>query len=199
MSPKKLLRNWTPCKLCKLHKHTHKQVISKGPVPAKVFIVGEAPGRSETAIGEPFVGPSGKLLDYLLTDAFSRDNTSLTLEDCLITNVVACVPWEDEESRKGFRPPTMGEATACQPRLNALFQLAKPDLVLLVGKSAEKFATKLLPLSSSREVPTPPPYLPIYHPAYLLRKGNTPTSPRKSLEYTQTVIKIRDFLREVYR
>jgi len=61
-------------------------VPSIGPVDAKMMIVGEAPGAEEDAIGEPFVGPSGKLLNRVL------EEISLFREDIFITNVVKYKP-----------------------------------------------------------------------------------------------------------
>src|SRR5678809_438741 len=52
-----------------------------GPLGAKLMILGEAPSYQETAMGKPFVGPSGKELDRLLNDADIRR------QNCWLTNV----------------------------------------------------------------------------------------------------------------
>lgn len=49
--------------------------------PAKIAIVGEAPGESEDAHGTPFVGASGQELTRMLADA------GIVREDCYLTNV----------------------------------------------------------------------------------------------------------------
>lgn len=43
-----------------------KYVPSRGPTPARIMMVGEAPGAYEERLGQPFVGPSGKILEELL-------------------------------------------------------------------------------------------------------------------------------------
>src|ERR1700692_2921586 len=58
-----------------------------GPVDPKLLIVGEAPGKYEDEQGQPFVGPTGQILnDHLFKAGIRRS-------DCYITNVVK------------FRPP----------------------------------------------------------------------------------------------
>jgi DNA polymerase len=47
----------------------HKYVPGSGPVGARFMILGEAPSYEETAAGKPFIGPSGRELDRLLSDA----------------------------------------------------------------------------------------------------------------------------------
>lgn len=191
----KLLNNWSPCTACPLHKHTNRQVLYKGKFPAKILLIGEAPGKQENALGKPFVGRSGQLLDHLLQEAFDLDNTDLTLDDIVTTNIVSCVPWEDPEHHKGFRPPTKAEAAACAPRLEAIYHLTNPKMVFLAGKSAAVFFSQLPFLSrEGDEIPA----LSFYHPSYLLRQGNTPTSKRRSLDYSKTLMQIRDFLRTEY-
>ena len=37
-----------------------------GPANARVMLVGEAPGKEEQTIGEPFVGTPGRVLNELL-------------------------------------------------------------------------------------------------------------------------------------
>lgn len=53
-----------------------------GPKDAKIVILGEAPGKNEASVGQPFVGKSGKLLTHLLAQA------GILREQCYITNVV---------------------------------------------------------------------------------------------------------------
>lgn len=57
-------------------------VPSVGPKDAKIVILGEAPGATEVAKGEPFVGPSGKLLTTLMAQA------GILRGECYLTNVV---------------------------------------------------------------------------------------------------------------
>lgn len=52
-----------------------------GPVPARIMIVGEAPGEQEVQKGEPFVGASGAELNKMLHEA------GIMRSECFITNV----------------------------------------------------------------------------------------------------------------
>ena len=45
------------------------KVRTVGPVDAKIFLLGEAPGKDEDRIGQPFVGYAGKTLNWLLSQA----------------------------------------------------------------------------------------------------------------------------------
>ncbi len=56
-------------------------VPSIGNYGAKLMILGEAPSYQEVAAGKPFVGPSGKELDRLLSDA------GINRGDCWVSNV----------------------------------------------------------------------------------------------------------------
>lgn len=52
-----------------------------GPIPARIMIVGEAPGEEEIRRGEPFVGASGFELNKMLGEA------GISRSECFITNV----------------------------------------------------------------------------------------------------------------
>ena len=54
------------CRLCPLAQSRNNTVPGTGPAPARVMLVGEAPGREEDLSGKPFVGRAGKLLDQAL-------------------------------------------------------------------------------------------------------------------------------------
>lgn len=58
------------------------KVRSIGPIPARIMIVGEAPGVEEVYRNEPFVGPSGYELNKMLGEA------GISRAECFITNVV---------------------------------------------------------------------------------------------------------------
>lgn len=58
------------------------QVRPDGPIPARVMIVGEAPGADEEARGVPFVGASGMELNRMLTAA------GMDRSECFVTNLV---------------------------------------------------------------------------------------------------------------
>lgn len=57
-----------------------------GPIPARIMIVGEAPGHEEERVGAPFVGASGNELTKMLTEA------GINRSQCFITNVIRIRP-----------------------------------------------------------------------------------------------------------
>ena len=57
-----------------------------GPIPAKVMLVGEAPGHEEEARGSPFVGASGQELNRMLHEA------GIMRSECFVTNVCRVRP-----------------------------------------------------------------------------------------------------------
>lgn len=52
-----------------------------GPIPSDIMLVGESPGAEEERLGKPFIGPSGKLLDSLLS------KSGISRSSCFVTNV----------------------------------------------------------------------------------------------------------------
>src|ERR1700674_2494987 len=53
----------------------------EGPIPARIMLVGEAPGYEEEQKGLPFQGASGQELNRMLGEA------GITRSECFITNV----------------------------------------------------------------------------------------------------------------
>jgi uracil-DNA glycosylase family 4 len=155
--PESLVAEWNDCKRCKLHRFRHNVVLGEGSIPAKVMFISEGPGPVENMNGRPFVGPSGKMLKYLMMDAAHTGNTEIP--SYFITNVVACIP-RDSWSGKP-RDPTPKESSACLPRVKELYDLIQPKLVVSVGDIARQEIRRILPPADYH----------IYHPAYLLRSG----------------------------
>ncbi|MBM3895695.1 MAG: uracil-DNA glycosylase [Thaumarchaeota archaeon] len=110
----------TKCELCKSRKNA---VPGKGSKNAKLVFIGEAPGRSEDKLGEPFVGSAGKRLTEALEEAgLSRDSV-------YITNVVKCRPPNN-------RVPTQKERDACRDYLEQELALIKPKIICVMGNTA---------------------------------------------------------------
>lgn len=97
----------------------NKVVYSSGPTPCPIMGVGEMPGRFESAIGEPFVGPSGEILSTILYHC--GDNPPYHRAGVYLTNLVKdyidgnpdptpdqIMYWTEELKR---------EAIACQPKV----------------------------------------------------------------------------------
>lgn len=147
-------RQWKKCKKCSIGKRAYTHVFFRGSIPCTVLFIGEAPGKSEDVIGEPFVGVSGKLLDRWIKKAEIYERFA-------ICNTVLCRPCDVDGGPN--RAPSFGEVNNCQPRLTQFVRdLASPKWLVILGKVAME-ATKSL-----RSVY---PFVEVCHPAYAVRQG----------------------------
>lgn len=111
------------CVNCGLAERRTQVVPWSGPFPAQVAFVGEAPGGQEDQQGIPFVGPAGQLLDKLLVIAGLRRN------QVFVMNTVCCRP-------PGNRAPFPDEVQACRQWFDAQLDIAKPDVIVCLGRTA---------------------------------------------------------------
>lgn len=155
---------------CSLKPFATRTVFSDGNPKAKIVLIGEAPGAQEDAVGKPFVGRSGQLLDKMMA-AIGLDRHSDGANSVYITNTVF---WRPEDNRT----PTPAETLSCRPFLMKHLELKKPEIIVLVGGTAVKsvlqtkdgmgkFRGRWLDFAvpGLGNVPT----LATFHPAYLLR------------------------------
>lgn len=150
---------------CPLKATATQAAFARGNPEARVMVIGEAPGREEDREGKPFVGVAGQLLDRMLA-AIGLDESS-----AYITNVVFWRP-------PGNRKPTDAEIESCRPFTERHIELAKPDLIILAGGiSAQTLLRQRAGITQLRGKWTElevggakVPALPIFHPAFLLRR-----------------------------
>jgi DNA polymerase len=166
---KKLVDEIARCTKCPLHKFRKRPVPGDGPLDADVMIIGEAPGRYEDEAGKPFVGPAGKLLDYLLSLA------NLNRKDVYITNVVKCRPPKN-------RDPKPEEISACLPYLLRQVKIIRPKVIIALGRISGSTLFSLIGkkwrgMSAEHGVPVrgviegvEVVIVPTYHPAAALYK-----------------------------
>jgi len=119
----KLKKKITLIKNCDLKKNANNLVFSDGNINSKIMIVGEGPGANEDAIGKPFMGRAGKLLDKML-EAIKLDRTKV-----YISNVVNYRPPEN-------RKPTDEEIDRYLPFLKSHIEIINPKILLLLGSTA---------------------------------------------------------------
>ena len=138
--------NWTSfkkkygaCRECELCEGRDKIVLAKGTIPCDVLFIGEAPGASEDVFGKPFVGPAGKLLHRVIDSALSEFSATPKMA---FTNLVCCIP-RDEDGVK-VHEPKKEHVQACYKRLQDFADLCDPQLIIFVGKFAEKYGGTLL-------------------------------------------------------
>jgi DNA polymerase len=137
-------------------------VFGSGDVDAKVCFIGEAPGKNEDLLGQPFVGASGKFLDQML------DTINLSRDQVYITNIVKYRPPNN-------RDPLPEEKQAFMSILDKQIEIIDPKLIVTLGRHSmncffpnlvisavhgkvQKLKTRLL--------------LPLFHPAAALYNGS---------------------------
>lgn len=155
---REMVRDCTRCGLCRQRKQA---VFGVGSERGPWLFVGEGPGAEEDEQGEPFVGQSGKLLDNMLAAIGLKRG-----REAYIANVVKCRP-------PGNRTPTLEEAAACAPYLDAQLDLLQPKLIVALGKvAAQRLLNTEASLASLRgkvHQYRGYPVVVTYHPSYLLR------------------------------
>lgn len=166
---------WQDCASCKLHQTRKQIVMYRGSLLARVFLIGEGPGRDEDEQGMPFVGAAGQKLDELLEEA-GLDVQSKGELGVFIANMVACRPPNN-------RDPERDELSTCAPRLQYMLRVVRPKVLVLLGRVAAKLAG-IHTISQWRGELSDVemvlwngklaswPAIPTYHPSYLLRSGN---------------------------
>jgi DNA polymerase len=149
------------CKKCPLWKLRQNAVPGEGPVNAKIFICGQAPGVEEDKTGRPFIGRAGNLLNKLLKIA------GIEREKIFITSPVKCLP-QPPVNRK----PRKEEIETCLPYLKEQIEIIDPKYFILLGEVAFSVFFPKEKLSDFRGKwieKNGKFYFPTYHPAAGLR------------------------------
>lgn len=120
------------CHGCPLYRDATHAVFGEGRASAQLMLVGEVPGHDEDLAGEPFVGPSGRLLDEALGEA------GIDRDLAYVTNVVKHFKWEPRGRRRLHRTPNRREIDACLPWLDAEIERIRPRVLMALGATAAK-------------------------------------------------------------
>jgi uracil-DNA glycosylase len=149
------------CRDCALHAKRTNTVFGVGDENAQWVFVGEGPGADEDALGDPFVGQAGKLLDSMLAAVRLKRG-----DNVYICNVVKCRP-------PGNRNPEPEEMQKCAPFLQRQIELLQPRLIVALGRiAAQNLLARDASIASLRgrvHEYNGRPLIVTYHPAYLLR------------------------------
>lgn len=144
----------------------HPFMKSYGATDPIIMVIGEAPGEEEDAADRPFVGRSGQLLREVLSEV------GIDVEkDARFTNVVRCRPPDNKISKKHI--------TYCS--MHALDDIKKydPKVVLLMGNSPLQGILNQTGITNwhgvhivKNLVGKDMTFIPLYHPAYILRDNS---------------------------
>ena len=153
-------------------------VFSQGEASAEVAIVGESPGPPDADSELPFQGPTGDLLNRILSSiGLSRSNAYLT-------NIVKYISAGDEltpELVKFFTPFVWRELAVVQPKVVILLGNTAAKALLNTKKPISKIRGEFQENDGMMLMPT-------FNPAYLLR------DPTKKREVWEDMKQVRDFL-----
>ncbi len=153
-------------------------VFSQGEASAEVAIVGESPGPPDADSELPFQGPTGDLLNRILSSiGLSRSNAYLT-------NIVKYISAGDEltpELVKFFTPFVWRELAVVQPKVVILLGNTATKALLNTKKPISKIRGEFQEKNGIMLMPT-------FNPAYLLR------DPTKKREVWEDMKQVRDFL-----
>ena len=157
-----------------------------GPVPARIMLVGEAPGETEMRRREPFVGASGQLLNEMLHEA------GLMRSECFLTNVCRLQPpgndieqWIPKVKKnitedmvplrdKMVKPIVLSgfhllEREIDMVRPNIIVAFGNVSMWALTGKWGIKSWRGSLLSTEGLSSSLSPKVIPVYHPAYIMR------------------------------
>jgi uracil-DNA glycosylase len=118
------------CRRCELWRDATQGVPGEGPARAPLMLVGEQPGDQEDRVGRPFVGPAGRLLDDLLSEA------GLQRAQTYVTNAVKHFKWTPRGKRRLHVRPNVAEIVACGYWLDQEIEGHRPSVIVLLGATA---------------------------------------------------------------
>lgn len=158
---KLLAERIVPCDRCpELFATRTQTVFGVGPIDPDVCFVGEAPGADEDAIGEPFVGKAGQLLNKIIAACGFRR------EEVYICNTIKCRPPNN-------RTPTPEERGHCREYFDRQIALVQPKYIVCLGATAAQnvlgTTMGIMKLRGRLHAYKNIPVVCTFHPAALLR------------------------------
>lgn len=145
---------------CNLCPNATQAVFGEGSAQAELMFIGEAPGADEDALGRPFVGAAGKLLDKII------EAIGMKRQDVYISNIVKCRPPQN-------RKPTDEEMAACEPFVFREINVVRPKIIVTLGAtplySLLRIHAGITKIRGNFYSYHGIPVMPTFHPAYLLR------------------------------
>ena len=170
------------CTACELAKTRANVVFGSGDPTAKLVLIAEGPSAADNHTTLPFSGPTGNLLDEVLTI------NDLTRGDIWLTNIIKCRAASLKGSVLKNRPPKASEIKACAKWLDGELTLIQPSVILCMGAPAAKVLIhRSFRITEQRGLWfTDTPYAPFamatFNPAYILRQeGENFTAMRQVL------------------
>lgn len=150
---------------CTLKRTARRFIFADGTAGARLMIIGEWPTTDDERAGKPMAGQAGALLDRMLA-AIGRDRASdAPGTACYITTAL---PWQPPAGRA----PSEAEIAMIAPFLERHIELAKPDVVILMGNVACQALwsrSGILRMRGTWGEAAGRPAIAMVHPGYLLK------------------------------
>lgn len=152
------------CERCRLRRTRSNALPGKGDISSDLMLIAQAPGETEDEEGRMFVGPSGGVLDELLSEA------GVSREVLFMTNLLKCM-------LPNYRKPRRDEIEACSSFLDREIQLVDPALVCPLGYYSTRYVFRKYGIREKLEFPeicgkivsvSDKSILPLGHPAAIL-------------------------------
>lgn len=170
------------CTACDLAETRTNVVFGSGDATAKLVLVAEGPSAADNHTMLPFSGPTGNLLDEVLTA------NDLTRSDIWLTNIIKCRATSLKGGVLKNRPPKASEIKACAKWLDGELILTQPSVIMCMGAPAAKVLIhRSFRITEERGIWfTDTEYAPFtmatFNPAYILRQeGENFTAMRQIL------------------
>ena len=149
------------CTRCPLaYAGRRKIVFGNGDPGARLMFVGEGPGADEDAMGDPFVGKAGQLLNNMI------QAMGLQRDQVYVANIVKCRP-------PANRVPEPIEANTCSQFLLRQIDIVQPTVIVALGATAAVYLLgvkqSFASLRGSWHECRGAKLAVTYHPAFLLR------------------------------
>jgi uracil-DNA glycosylase len=144
-------------------------VLPEGSLNARLYLVGEAPGRREAEAGRPFVGPVGAALRDMMHEA------GIDVSRVRLANAIPFRPIEQSPGgRVRNRRPSEKELRIYGQSVLVDIAKVQPKLIGALGKSAATLFGASMPVQRSRARTLQFRNIPVrftYHPGFVLRFG----------------------------
>jgi len=124
------------CKKCGLSETRINVLCGEGNLNARIMLIAQAPGENEDREGRMFIGPSGKVLNELLSIS------EVKRSELYMTNLIKCM-------LPKYRKPKADEIKACSEYLNKEINIINPEFLVPLGYYATRY------IFEKYEVPIP--------------------------------------------
>ena len=190
----KLRKAAAGCSGCDLWLNATQTVFGEGAEGAAAVFVGEQPGDQEDRVGQPFVGPAGRLLDEALESAgIERDTV-------YVTNAVKHFKFVRNEliKRRLHKKPSAAQVRACRPWLEEELRVVHPKVVVALGSTAAQalLGNRFRVTEHRGEMLRSEwagPVIPTVHPSSVLRAPDEARAEARR-EFFEDIAKVAEFL-----